>query len=379
MKPVVSLANSVYGFYEVGEHWAFLNKADALYKSSKYNKTIKWNFHDSIYSKFDWSQRPAGTLAELYRDRAQQIRDKYDYVRIDFSGGMDSWTVLHSFLSNNIHVDEVYTRWAFAERKYRDTNAINTNQENLLSEYDYAVVPVLEHIRKNYPKTHVVVDDYSECFETDLTEKNLFDSNQYQSLPTFFRFNRKSQYEQLAVKQGKSVAVVLGYEKIRCVVQDGNFYAHFIDRLGGTDSDLERTVELFYWSPDFPTIPILQAHCVKDYLVEHIAEFEHHTDYRKVYQPACYPDYNSQTFQVAVPVGSLIWDSDQWIRNYNPRYYNSWKWSTDQYFNGILTKHISKNSNNEILGFTGMKSPMYLVEESVGIGNIDFFSINTSI
>jgi len=55
----------------------------------------------------DWSIEPTRPLQEMYRLRAQQIRDTYDYVVLYFSGGSDSITALNAFVKNNIHIDEI--------------------------------------------------------------------------------------------------------------------------------------------------------------------------------------------------------------------------------------------------------------------------------
>jgi hypothetical protein len=380
MKKTQIPITSDLGYYKVGDHYYFINKTEAVHVASKYQLPISWNFNDDVFASINWNVRPTGTLAEMYRERAQQIRDTYDYVVVQFSGGMDSWTVLHSFLANGIHVDEVFTRWAFAERKYRDANSTDKDESNLGSEFEYAVKPVLDHISKNYPNTRIVVDDYSEAFTNTLADSAILASNQYQSMPTFFRFNRKSEEESQAADKGKSVGVVYGYEKIRCNIKDNNFYAYFVDTIGGVNSTPSRNVELFYWSRKFPQIPVLQAHMIKDFVKYHkellvrdptAADID--VQYREIYQQACYPEFNIDTFQVGKPFGSLIWKSDSWIGEYNPKYKESWKWVTDQYYNSIDQKYIRK-INGITTGLKTYESPYYLIEENVdaGIDNISW-------
>jgi hypothetical protein len=370
-----NIYHNPHGYYQVGAD-IYLNKSEAVYKSSNTNDIVEWKFHEDVYSGIDWRKRPAGTIKELYRLRAQQIRDKYDYIVVHFSGGMDSWTVLDSFLSNGIHIDEVFTRWARKERNYRDPDHTNTDESNLGSEFEYAVLPVLDHIRTHYPKTNIVIDDFSECFHESFDENMVLASNHYQSMSTFFRFNRKSEQELEQERQGKKVGVVYGYDKVRCTVENGNFYAFFADCIGGTDTDY-RGVELFYWTREFPEIPVLQAHCLKQYIQENL-EFPaysrqlEYSEYREIYQAVCYPDYNIDTFQVGKSLGSLIWKSDLWIPKHNPEYYNSWRWATDQFFNGIDTKYIQK-TNGVRTGLSMFSSPLYLVEENTSIPDFKWF------
>ena len=62
-----------------------------------------------MFSKCDWTTEPEPgvPLSEYYRRRAQQIRDKYDYVVLLYSGGPDSNNILHAFVHNGIKIDEI--------------------------------------------------------------------------------------------------------------------------------------------------------------------------------------------------------------------------------------------------------------------------------
>lgn len=352
--------NYAYGIYEVGLK-KFINKTDALIEATKTKQSVHWNFHDEVYSKCNWMQRPSGTLSDLYRLRAQQIRDQYDYVIVNFSGGADSWTVLHSFLSNGIHVDEIFTRWSLVERNYKSANFLNTSETNLTSEYEFAVLPVLEHIKKQYPKTAIHIDDYSSEYEKDLKEADLKNSGHYLTLGGFFRFSRKSHQEQQVSNNGKKIAVVHGFDKTQFCIKDEMCYAYFVDRLGGTDMDLERNIEAFYWTPHMPEIPIMQAHEIKTFyetnsnlINESIKDYE-----KKTYVGTCYPAYNPNTFQVGKSIGSEIWKSEMWIRKHNPRYVESWQWSVAQNLTNVDNKFCELYNNKFRLGYKTFKSNMY--------------------
>ncbi len=348
-----------YGIYQVGTK-KFLNKTDALVEASRTGQELTWNFHDDVYSKYDWSQRPAGDLRDFYRQRAQQIRDQYDYVVVHFSGGADSWTVLHSFLSNGIHVDEVYSRWAFAEKKYKDYDHTNTEEVNLFSEYEFAALPVLKDVEKRFPQTKIYIDDYSEDYEKDVGENTLKHGNAYLNLGVFYRFSRKSPWETQAAEKGQRVAVVYGLDKIRYCVQEGVVYAYFDDRVAGTDHDPARNIEPFYWTPHMPEIPIVQAHEMKMFyeanpdLADELNRFK-----RSTYTQVCYPDYNPDTFQVNKPMGTEIWKSALWIYKHNPRHVDSWQWSVGQFTDNIDSRFCEFHDNKIRLGYKPTISQLY--------------------
>jgi hypothetical protein len=333
----------------------------------KNNDEIKWNFHDDLFSQQDWTKRPAGTLKDLYKQRAQQLRDSYDYLVLNFSGGADSWNILHTFLTNNIKLDEIYTRWGRAERKYKSADPFDIKEGNLGSEFEYAVVPVLDYVRKNYPQINIVIDDYSECYQQDFKEEYLFLSDHYQLMPSPFRYGRKSEKEIALENKNKKIGVIYGYDKIRCKVENENFYAYFSDGMSGSyDSDItsNRKFELFYYSIDLPQLPILQAHYIKESLSILPLSMDIKTikKYRDLYTIVCYPEYNRDTLQVNKLLGTHISNSDSWIHSYNPRYFKSWKWHYDQLFNSIDKKFLWQPQNTSLnTGVKSSNSKYYLI------------------
>lgn len=349
-----------YGIYYSGQQ-SFLNKSEALIHATKHGHDIRWDFHNNVYGRINWQRRPTTPIEELYRLRAQQIRDQYDYVVVHFSGGADSWTVLNSFISNGIHVDEIYTRWALDEQKYKTPNALDRREYNIFSEYHYAVVPVLEHVKKTCPKTYIHVDDYSDAYQSDLDE-DLFTQvgGHYLCMGTFHRFSRKSPREKQAVRQGQRVAVVYGFDKIQCRAQDGRFLAYFTDRFGGSDTDPDRSVEFFYWTPDMPEIAVLSAHLVRDHYSTQLDQLSVDDVYlRTNYVAACYPSYNLSTFQTRKNAGSEVYASELWVKQYNPRYVDSWQWNIKQYTQHIDQKFFKMYDDQLRLGYKFCYSTVY--------------------
>ena len=365
------IINSPYGYYRAGNQ-VYLNKAEATYNASKNQVPLTWHFYEDIFNTLDWTKRPSGTLQELYKIRAQQIRDEYDHVIVNFSGGMDSWNVLYSFLSNDIHVDEIVTSWPRAERKLRPlSNSIE--QWNMGSEYEFAVRPLLKEIEKKYPKINIVLYDFSDKIEQEIQEKNFFGQHNYQNAPGFHKFAGRTEKELQAIKENKKVAVVIGAEKITLTVKNNNFYAFFSDHANNADAE-GRTTEFFYWSDKLPLLPVLQSHCLKDVITqEYLADPTfvpfNGNQYREIYRKACYPEYNPNTFQTLKKFGTMMWDSDLWIKEYNPRYHESWKWIVDQYFGGIDKSYQFHNKDNKLTGLTLLEGPHYLLEENTQVPN----------
>jgi hypothetical protein len=357
--PVISKGKAATsGYYQVGSE-IFNNKLEALYYASNNKQRPRWVFHDDVYGKFDWTTRPLLSLKEVYRARAQQLRDKYDYISISFSGGADSWNTLNSFLSNGIHVDEVYTRFAIdGSRKYVNANSIVKNAGNYTSEYEYAVKPVLDYVAKNFPKTKITVDDITTDYFNEITEDEMFRTGHF----AFSGMSAKRCANQIGLDvdyTNKKVASIRGSGKLQVFAFAGNFFTCFIDSdAWPVDSDPHLALEYFYWSPDMPEVVSVQAHTMLDYfrvrpeLHNLIAPGLNTTSslvnsgnllrtqdeiltqaYDELVKSICYPGWDPNTFQ-AGKNSKIIFEREEdfWILKENSTSVQSWKWAVDQFY-----------------------------------------------
>lgn len=155
------IENYPQGYWQSGSE-KFINKFQALIYGDRNNLPVDYIFFDHVWQNFDRSLLGKFSLQTLYKQRAQQLRDKYDYLILYFSGGADSWNVLRSFLDNGIHIDEVCVKWC--------TDTINSNiytpnttelsAFNYLSEWDYAIKPALDWLAQNHPKVKIEIVDW---------------------------------------------------------------------------------------------------------------------------------------------------------------------------------------------------------------------------
>ena len=81
-------------------------------------ENVGFYYHDKEFSKIDWNYEPPQSLQDLYRIKAEKIRQDYGYVILAYSGGMDSSQVLETFYYNNIHIDEILMVGAFSQDSY---------------------------------------------------------------------------------------------------------------------------------------------------------------------------------------------------------------------------------------------------------------------
>lgn len=129
-------------------------------------------YNDALYNKVDWKTEPLLSLDELYKLRAQEIRDSYERVILCLSGGIDSRNVLETFYYNNIHIDEILSVGAFSQDEYfgsdeNNNKEIYVNVKQLLNELHLPKTKITfldytEYFRK--PKSFSLISEYEDCW-----------------------------------------------------------------------------------------------------------------------------------------------------------------------------------------------------------------------
>lgn len=285
--------------------------------SIKDQTNARFWFFDEIYSSIDWKIEPEASLDKLYEQRAKQLREQYDYLILMYSGGSDSHQVLKSFIKNNIFLNEV--RSCF-QSSLADKYEINNNPLDpfgLLNEYN-SIKKWYQYISKVSPKTKIVIYDYTE----DLKQINLdhFVTDYYTKIATHTSLIYTQMRIYLEVKKliadtsniSKKVGVIYGSDKPFYSIQNNNMYGFFTDtgRAGGVSSldyfdSSAYEINMFFWSPDMPLIPIKQLHMLKKaieknnqfknfVLSQNQYEFRDHDHFKKI----IYPDYDETIYQV---------------------------------------------------------------------------------
>jgi hypothetical protein len=334
--------NPALGYYEVGGK-IFWDKASALIEAStlglKY-KDIKWNFNESTFSKFDWTVEPPGDIRDWYYKRAKQIREKYDYIILNLSGGGDSTTVLYSFVNQGLLIDEVIVRTPQAGTNKWQSNNLNFSAANEFSEFEYAAKPILNWLSSVSPLTKITIHDFSK----DIIDKNLiwdenfiFWSGDYVTPGCIVRYNNFSNIETIrTLDKGKKIAIVFGTDKPRVIFQKEHVNIIFVDRpvhsalpSTVTSGFTNTEVELFYWSPELPELIIKQCHLIKRWFelkenqrLSYMLNFWWQTNnlnrsaYEATIKGIIYPDYDLSTFQCNKPEKATFQEWDYWMNDF---------------------------------------------------------------
>jgi hypothetical protein len=345
-----------YGFYTVGNYKTY-SKLEAIELSGKFKKPVEWKFNQVEFENFDWTVEPPGSLEFWYKQRAQEIRNKYDYIVVWYSGGADSHNVLMSFVRNNIFVDEI--------AQYHNLNGNKGNKNTYLNEEVFATsAPITQDLIANNPlyryTKHRLVD------LSDIQTKILLDNSNkwdyfykigtYPSPNTLAKSYLReviSDYVSL-IEQGKRVCFLFGSEKPIVQQHNSRWYVSFQDMLDNAVSPRTQMLnrewehdELFYWSDTMPQLVAKQAHVVKRFLSQvstesvdnvHVSSYNQlHDEYgrRKInswcadvdvngvkYQllpnglhRLIYPDWNPMSIVANKPMSTLYTPRDTWMFN----------------------------------------------------------------
>lgn len=327
-----------FGFYRVGE-LKFYSKFDAADVAVKVNQPVTWHFNDEVFGLHDWTKEPIASLPELYRIRAQQLRDNYDYLVLWYSGGADCDNILDTFVDNNIRLDEAAGVVNMAADSNRD-GYLNGEIYNL-------TVPKIQNIQETSQPwmVHTLLDLCQPTIDYFNNAANKFDwihkVSQYVN-PNYVARTQivKTQSRWMdMINSGKRVAFIWGIDKPKISSFGGNFALVFRDVLDAaaiTHHQVDTVPglfdEMFYWTPDLPELIIKQAHVLKRYMKSLPTTSPFLTTHRldrnpvitingKLYwlkydgiHTALYPKWHPRPFQVK-PDSLIFSPRDNWFFN----------------------------------------------------------------
>lgn len=254
------------GYFKVGSK-IFLSKNQAIYDSNFNSDDITWHFNDEIYDSYIASaQLGNANLDHLYKLRAQQLRDRYDYLILNYSGGPDSHNILMTFLNNNIKLDEIHVKFSQSvDSKIYTPNNVNTGSENIHSEYDYVIKPVLKKIKVTHPEIKIDIQDVFQNIPKITYDTFITAPSHYLGAFELLRQSNYSDSIRIQSDKGKKVADIYGIDKPLIVFKNNIFYTLFMDTAVSVAGNRNSNIELFYWTPDMPEIPFEQAYKVCDF------------------------------------------------------------------------------------------------------------------
>lgn len=252
-----------YGYWQV-ENKKFLRKYDALVYATNNKNHVRFYYHNDVWASFDRKKLGKISLQELYRQRAQQLRDTYDYLVLYYSGGADSHNILRTFIDNNIKIDEICVKWPkqLIDGNFYTPNTADTSARNYWSEWNYAVKPVLEWISTYKSDIKITIKDYAESIDK-LNIDGVISKLNFIRGGGILLNSVISDSDVYITNKNKKIAHIYGIDKPLLYMEDTRVYMFFndvcLDQAGRGDIDPNNT-ECFYWTPDFPELPFEQAY-----------------------------------------------------------------------------------------------------------------------
>ena len=395
------IEENVSGHY-IANGQKYLTKIDAILSFPKAKtlsgrdvvRNLQWVFFDDKFNEFNWFKEPKESLDQLYKNRAQQLRDTYDHIVVCYSGGVDSQQVLDSFVKNNILIDEICFFGSFQnDEKLQDNNSSkyvkskNFGLQNL--EIQNVAIPYVKEIQKKWPNLIVDYYDHTEDFRQIYLDDKNYDwistgSNRFSPNRAckglIHRIRRPGQGINLL---GKKIAYIWGFDKPRLICIEDKWYFYFVDSALGRNPGRSTNTydEYFYWSPDAREILAKQAHEIKrfielDYLratwfkSQTIKKFPIEF-YHELIKPIIYPSvYKPDLFVVPKAANMTFSETYDWFYNDDDNSFKAYKDgikslanTVDHHFFNIGHDGINFKGDPSA-GLKGSISPLYQFAES---------------
>lgn len=322
------------GYYEC-DNIAFRSKMKALIYANPENKPVTWKFNDETFSSCNWTIEPTETLQELYYKRARELREKYDYIIISYSGGSDSNNVVESFLQQGLYIDEIVSNWSFdISENFLNLSGANKLASNNNAEFKLNTVDRLQDIKSRSPNTKITVHDTSKYLLNSLMLKDdptwIEERNDVVNVTGVINYNMLYHAElRKTLDKNISIGFVVGIDKPRLKLKGNKLFLFFQDKAVNMTTISEHlidytntNIELFYWDPSCLDMLKKQAHIVKRLLTQS-------PDLQRIWQPnnymlqrtvgeellktVLYDNWNTSWFQVAKTTGDWFGEIDYWF------------------------------------------------------------------
>jgi len=263
--PGASIYWSVVRYHDTHQRLFFKTKLEAMMyeHSSPVPAQGFFHFYEDQFSRLNSAAEPEKTLAVLLKERAQELRDSYQYLRFWLSGGSDSMTALQAFVDNNIYIDEIVIHLYDND----DINQIDHFGKRALADVAFPYLQTHQDQLKN-TKINVYRSDINTLerwhLDTDRTGEPAhlhgFDSQILQ-----FRLSTTGAMLTYQTPDAASWCDIIGGTKPKLMLKNNRWYLYIID--GALLSiQAAETTEDFFVSKSVPTLFLKTAHLLKNHL-----------------------------------------------------------------------------------------------------------------
>lgn len=247
----------------------------------KHDSLVNWHFNDEVFSQYNWTTEPENSLEYLYYERAKNLRDKYDYLILYYSGGCDSHNMVMSFLNQGLKIDELVIHHVNSGMGILNNQGIDLTDAKIqpLTETKFQVVPRLKEILtvdpnikiKMFDATQKIIDTFSKKQSGEWVLKAREELNPVDSAK--YNFTCFDEYKKI-IDTSRKVGILVGLDKPNLKIHNNKMYLVFSDRRFNINlfyTEIEEysnaQVEFFYTSPDACNLICKQAHTLKNWLM----------------------------------------------------------------------------------------------------------------
>lgn len=205
-------------------------------------QAISFHVYSESLLNRDFTIEPPTPYKELLKQRALQLRDKYKFIKLYFSGGQDSMTMLNAFVENNIFIDQICIYLFGSE-----------NSESNIEANNYAIPYIKKHFEGTKTKITILNNDFN-YYNEYLGDKWLQT-----------RTNLSLRHDYIPNIRGKNYCNLFGFLDPTVYFENGKYYHTLwdgeIDELIGF-----RNCECFFSSEDSFDLHLKQLHLVKNFI-----------------------------------------------------------------------------------------------------------------
>ena len=236
--------------YDVGGK-KFLNSISAWQEIRRSGSAYKFAFFDKEFKNFSWNEEPTATWDDLSKTRALQLRHKYPWLRLWYSGGRDSHHILKTFVDNNILIDEIVIFH----------NQFDDFRDHEMRNVVYPIAKeMVKHTKTKITNATLTLEDYQQVFKknwwditpTDATQGWWFQPNNFSELV------KKRSDVFVLDHQGIKVGNIVGADRPKLTISDNSWYMQINDRMFECCMS-DGSFELFYLSGDLPELHAKQC------------------------------------------------------------------------------------------------------------------------
>jgi len=374
--------NDDLGFYRVGGQ-RYESKIQACIAGTKLGEHPTWYFRDDVWNRQDWTAEPATDILELYRQRARQIREQYDYVIINYSGGSDSQTIVDAFLQAGCFIDEIQTVWQKANPVVLDPTV--TRASNIEAEWHFTARHGINRILEQSPRTKItyldVSDDVVNVLDKSQDESWVEDIAEKTTPRHVCTWSQTWFDDQLKVlDRGQRTAVLFGVDKPRICIKDNKFHVYFVDSVinqfrVSTSAEYDNIDYVyFYWTAQMPEIVIKQAHLVKHWFeanprLRPILNWPNNNmSYRRTYESLVrtiiYPEWDMNTWQAEKNNFNVFNEWVEWFTDdmRDSRAYHHWIRGLEYVQTHVDKKYLTY-ARGRFDGFVGFINGHFCIEK----------------